>query len=369
MEPHSNSPVPPDVPPAWERDPRVRRALAEAFTPEGEGLDVTQRAGETEAALTKLRAARDAYEGQPHASSGWTERRPGADAAFSRTLRRGQIPIGGRALWSRLFIGVAMAGLLGVVVVATTQGHRLFAPHAAAGYVYVAHRGQRTAVTLPDGSTAILAPETRLQYTAGTNDTRLATVTGEAFFTVTPHAERPFIVRTAGGVSTRVLGTAFDVRRYPDDRETQIAVVTGRVATRARAGNTPATVLVAGTLARVTDSSVTTSANDDAQQVAFWTQGRLIFHNTLVPAMLATLGRWYGYEFRLADTALAASHVSIGFDADRPAEALNTVKAVLGVSMTFDGNVITLRPEHDTHASSHAPLRTSYRHSDSEVGK
>jgi hypothetical protein len=85
--------------------------------------------------------------------------------------------------------------------------------------------------------------------------------------------------------------------------------------------------------------------------------------------MLATLGRWYGYEFRLDDTTLAASHVSIGFDADRPAEALNTVKAVLGVSMTFDGNVITLRREHDNHASSHAPQRTSYRHSDSEVGK
>jgi len=61
--------------------------------------------------------------------------------------------------------------------------------------------------------------------------------------------------------------------------------------------------------------------------------------------VLATLGRWYGYEFRLTDTVLAANHVSMTFKTNAPIETMNVVKALLGVTMTFDGNVVVLRPK------------------------
>jgi len=59
----------------------------------------------------------------------------------------------------------------------------------------------------------------------------------------------------------------------------------------------------------------------------------------------------------LNDTTLAAMHVSVALSTDHPADAMNTVKAVLDVTMTFDGNVITLRPERD-HGGSSRNTRT-----------
>jgi len=53
-------------------------------------------------------------------------------------------------------------------------------------------------------------------------------VVGEALFTVTHSASRPFVVH-AGTAIVQVLGTKFDVRRYPNDRATHVLVADGRV--------------------------------------------------------------------------------------------------------------------------------------------
>jgi ferric-dicitrate binding protein FerR (iron transport regulator) len=164
---------------------------------------------------------------------------------------------------------------------------------------------------------------------------------GEALFSVTQRAEQPFVVRT-GAVVTKVLGTKFNVRRYPADRATQVAVLTGRVAS---GGHATPLVLSAGTVGDITDSSATLSLNDDPELIASWTQGHLVFHNAPVSTVLATLGRWYGYEFRATDTMITTGHMSVRLSTDRANEALNMVRTVLGVTMTFEGNVITLRPE------------------------
>ena len=58
-----------------------------------------------------------------------------------------------------------------------------------------------------------LAPRTTVRMLAFGPQGRTVALDGEAFFDV-PHANRaPFIVQT-GRVSTRVMGTAFDVHHY-----------------------------------------------------------------------------------------------------------------------------------------------------------
>jgi hypothetical protein len=55
---------------------------------------------------------------------------------------------------------------------------------------------------------------------------------------------------------------------------------------------------------------------------------------------------------------------------NRPVEAMNTVKAILNVSMTFDGHIATLRPEHvDTHEPRAKSRRTEFSTHELEVGK
>ncbi|NJK97364.1 MAG: hypothetical protein HC905_22840 [Bacteroidales bacterium] len=48
------------------------------------------------------------------------------------------------------------------------------------------------------------------------------------FFDVTHNDKLPFIVKTKNSI-VKVLGTAFNVRSYPDDRKTQTSVIRGLV--------------------------------------------------------------------------------------------------------------------------------------------
>ena len=52
---------------------------------------------------------------------------------------------------------------------------------------------------------------------------------GEAFFEVAPDASHPFIIQS-GQVSTRVLGTSFNISAYQQNPDISVTLVTGKVA-------------------------------------------------------------------------------------------------------------------------------------------
>jgi len=219
--------------------------------------------------------------------------------------------------------------------------------HTHAGKTYTTIDGQRATVTLADGSRVTLAPHTVLHVgEAFGHETRVVELTGEAYFDVPATSRLPFVVRS-GAITTRVLGTAFDVRHYADDRDVRVAVVSGKVAVSRHAHGSPVTV-TAGMIAFATDSSTTTTSVDRMDHYTGWTDGKLVFEQTPVTTMLVTVGHWYGYEFRLADSALARQHVSGEIDGSSSRTMLKTLEQMLDVRMTFDGNVITLYRRQNT---------------------
>lgn len=284
-----------------------------------------------------------------------------------RSARRPRITPQARGLSARwaTFAGLA-AVVLGVALWTATRSG-FFGPSSSPRVEYASTRGQRLTIHLPDGTTVLLAPETKLtvQPDFGTS-TRSVVLTGEAAFTVAPGEATPFMVRT-GAVTTRVLGTEFTVRHYPHELATQVAVVTGKVSA---GGLTPPVILTAGMMGRVFDSSAVLGTARDAETATSWIRGRLVFRDAPVAEMLAALERWYGYEFRLVDTTLLARHVSLALAINRPAEAMNMVKAILNVSMTFNGRIVTLRPEQtDTVDPRIKSRRTEFTTHELEVGK
>ena len=316
----------------------------------------------------------------PHDAARWTAAVMQAIETSSRTTRVTDratvpslrvLPSARTRAWRLPVLGAIAAAALVMAIPAVRTAMRTavlpeLSHRAGPTRTYATASAQRLTVTLDDGSRVTLAPETQIQYHVDHNGIRTANVTGEAFFVVVPNANHPFVVHTSA-VTTRVLGTAFNVRHYPTDATTQVAVVSGRVAT---GGYGAPAVLAAGMVARVTDSSVTVSSTDDPARVATWTQGRLVFSNVRVSDMLATLGRWYGYEFHLPDTTLSAYHVSVAFRIDQPTEMMNTVKAMLGVSMTFEGHVVTLQATHKRVRATQSELRRApLDNSTLEVGK
>lgn len=90
-------------------------------------------------------------------------------------------------------------------------------------------KGSRSKLTLPDGSRVWLNGDSRISYGAGFGkDSRELTLIGEAYFDVIGDPGHPMIIRTAS-ITIRVLGTAFNVRAYPDEKTTATTLVQGKV--------------------------------------------------------------------------------------------------------------------------------------------
>lgn len=82
---------------------------------------------------------------------------------------------------------------------------------------------------LPDGSTVLLNEGSKLEYpTSFNNETREVYLQGEAFFDIQHNSEKPFVVKTSD-VTTTVLGTAFNIRAFPDDKHVVVTVSRGKV--------------------------------------------------------------------------------------------------------------------------------------------
>jgi len=85
-------------------------------------------------------------------------------------------------------------------------------------------------VRLPDGSSVLLQSRSRISYSESDFgiSKREVYISGEAFFEVSKNPEKPFFVY-ANELVTKVLGTSFTVRAYPDDKQVNVAVRTGKV--------------------------------------------------------------------------------------------------------------------------------------------
>ncbi|MFT3903797.1 MAG: FecR domain-containing protein [Niabella sp.] len=90
-------------------------------------------------------------------------------------------------------------------------------------------KGSKSKVMLPDSTLVVLNSDSRLTYDNRFNKhTREVRLTGEAFFDVKHDGEKPFIVHTER-TDIKVLGTAFNVRNYPQEDLMETSLIRGRI--------------------------------------------------------------------------------------------------------------------------------------------
>ena len=84
---------------------------------------------------------------------------------------------------------------------------------------------------LPDSTGVWLDPKSTLSWQMPIDEgaARNVRIEGQAFFKVTADMSHPFIVHS-GPLVTRVLGTAFNVEAYPDEKDVRISLVSGKIA-------------------------------------------------------------------------------------------------------------------------------------------
>jgi len=259
--------------------------------------------------------------------------------------RRPSVPNGRH---SRTVLG-AIFGMF-IAVLSYSAWHRQNGAGVAPSVTtYATTPGERKTIAFRDGSRIVLGPATRLTLSSSDESGGMAAeVAGEALFTVTHVATRPFIVRTTNS-SIRVLGTTFVVRRYASDAQTRIVVTEGRVTIgprNARAGAQLAP-LGANMRASMDDSgTVQVVPTNDTRQYTDWAAGTLIFHDTPVRDVVADLTRAYGITIQLADSTLAGRQVTWTCHTTRYSlgDALSDLSTILGVRVKRTEQGITLVP-------------------------
>jgi transmembrane sensor len=195
-------------------------------------------------------------------------------------------------------------------------------------------------ISLDDGSTVELAPDSALDVQFQDDTRQVALLRGEAFFDITKDPNRSFRV-LAGDAQVEVLGTAFDIEIT--DTTTHVSVARGSVV--ARADNTPAqptdSPLKPGDAVSIDrqsgDTIKTTVSTDD---VGAWRQGRLIVRDASIASVIEVIRRYDSAWITLADTTLGEKKVTGIYDLRAPALALGALVDPFGGKVTSFGGTV-----------------------------
>ncbi len=154
-------------------------------------------------------------------------------------------------------------------------------------------RGGEYFLTLADGTEVWLNAETEIRYPVQfTGNKRVVYLDGEAYFTVTPDPEKPFVV-VSTHASVSVLGTQFNFRAYPDEPEVLTTLVSGSVIMQSEKYNQQIK-LVPGEQGVLEKSSATLTKQEvNTYLYTAWKDGRFTFRNARLEDLFNILARWY----------------------------------------------------------------------------
>jgi transmembrane sensor len=175
--------------------------------------------------------------------------------------------------------------------------------------VYTSAVAHNRDITLPDGTAVALGGASTLTERFSKNERRVELNAGEAFFQVVHNAKRPFVV-TAGKLSIRDIGTAFDVRRVGS--YVTIAVTQGRVQIAGHdgvpGGDADSTLeAVAGQLVSYDPATSAMSVGTiTPEQATAWRNDRLEFVNQPLGLVVADINRYSSRQVHIADAELKA---------------------------------------------------------------
>lgn len=160
--------------------------------------------------------------------------------------------------------------------------------------------GQKSKFMLPDGTRVWLNAESTLRFNPAAFDSiRNVALTGEAYFEVAKDPTRRFVV-TTGNLRTTAVGTAFNVRAYPNQPTLEVALVEGKVKVDQRGESR---LLAAGTaLAYDRQTQQTQSYRFALENVVGWKEGTLVFDSDSFAEFISKTERWYGIKFTVSGT-------------------------------------------------------------------
>lgn len=214
----------------------------------------------------------------------------------------------------------------------------------------------KSKVQLPDGSQVWLNASSRLDYSKDfSGKYREVKLTGEAYFDVAKDKTRPFIIHTQA-LDITVIGTAFNVRAYADEKTTETSLIRGSIeitlhdnpgkkivlkpndkvvisniqSTRADTANTDTEHKFAAktkTAPVITLENVHLDKNEQDVIETMWVYNKLAFDNEPLEKIATALQRWYNVEITVINEELKEKHFTGIFENKTLPEVLDALQA------------------------------------------
>lgn len=228
----------------------------------------------------------------------------------------------------------------------------------------VAGRGIRSRMLLPDGTQVWLNSDSKLQYTGNfTGELREVTLEGEAYFDVVRDPKRPFIVHTSA-IDIHVLGTAFNVKSYPQDKTIEttlihgMVVVTNRnkpevpritlrpkeklvfnkekdisVSTEPKASRAGSAIAITALPHNIADSSLAETS---------WVYNRLIFEGETFAQLAVKMERWFNVKIDFRNEKIANYRVEGSFEDENIEQALRALQYIAPFNFKIKNNEVEI---------------------------
>ncbi|MDR1919412.1 MAG: FecR family protein [Tannerellaceae bacterium] len=205
-----------------------------------------------------------------------------------------QIPLYSRVHMIRVATVAALFAFLAGTAITWGILHYQALPPESQALVVSTPPGQKTTLTLPDGTQVWLNSESHIHYPSDFNaGRRIVQLEGEAFFEVTKSAGMPFIVETKA-VNVKVHGTSFNVKAYKEDINTTVALKEGKVSLLSAVTNNFIAALKPNEIAIIDKYNSYEILPCDAESESIWRHNKLHFENLPAQEVWKKLERWYG---------------------------------------------------------------------------
>lgn len=172
--------------------------------------------------------------------------------------------------------------------------------------------GQRLQITLADGSSVWLSPQSHLKIpNEFKRNNRIIEIDGEGLFTVVKDEKRPFIVKSKG-YSVEVLGTKFNLFSYSKNEKYEAQLIEGKIQVYNDTNKEETLVLSPYEKVTLVNNQLVKSAFDYNNE-EFLATGIYNFQTTSFEEILGYLSLWYNVQFEVKGQVMLTTKVNAKF--------------------------------------------------------
>ena len=223
--------------------------------------------------------------------------------------------------------------------------------------------GERKKITLPDGSTVLLNAQSSLSIGKEFNEARREVVLkGEAYFDVIHNNNKPFRVHTEE-FNINVLGTAFNVKAYPDEISSEATLIRGIITMDVVNGDggtitlkpsqkvtfykdTPARDVKKASKPAAARPEITinhyTLIKDSTIVETAWTQNRIEIYDLNFDEIKDVLEKWFNVEIKFTNAEVEKYRFTATFGQENINQVMSALQKVENFKYEIKGNQIII---------------------------